>query len=89
MTSDAKLWIRGIIAAVIGGGATAGGSWMAINAVAATGAAITPLNWKALGIILVVGALTSVFAYLQKSPVPNKVEQTVTTVTKETTKEGV
>lgn len=79
-------WLKGLIAAVVGGAATAGGSWMAINAAGAAGAAVPVLNWKSLGIILLVGAVTNLFAYLKQSPIPSTIEQTQITVTKESTK---
>lgn len=83
---DAKTWLNGLIAAVIGGAATAGGSWLAINAAGAAGAAVPALNWKALGIILLVGSATNLFAYLKQSPIPTVVQRTEqTTLTKETT----
>lgn len=81
-------WLKGLIAAVIGGMATAGGSWMTINAAGAAGAAVPTLNWKSLGIILVVGSITNLFAYLKQSPIPTFTETQTITVTKETVKEG-
>lgn len=78
---DAQSWIQGLLAAVIGGSATAGGSWLAINAAGAAGAAVPTLNWKALGIILLVGAATNMFAFLQKSPIPTIVTRTSTSTT--------
>lgn len=86
---SAKQWLAGIAAAVIGGAATAGGSWLAINAVGAAGAEVPVLNLKALGIILLVGAGTNLAAYLKQSPIPTTVEQTSVTVTKTKTPEDV
>lgn len=87
MTPDSRIWLRGMIAAIIGGAATAGGSWMAINAAGAAGAAVPVLNWKALGMILAVSGLINLFAYLKQSPLPVSSESTTVTLTRETTKE--
>ena len=81
---NTQQWLKGALAAIIAGAATAGGSWMAINAAGAAGAAIPILNWKALGMILLVSSLTNLFTYLQKSPIPQSVETTQVTVTKTT-----
>lgn len=83
MKDNSRVWLRGMMAAIIGGAATAGGSWMAINAAGAAGAAVPVLNIKALGLILVVAALTNLFQYLRQSPIPASVEQATITVTKE------
>ncbi len=73
-------WLNSILAAVIAGAATAGGSWLAINAVGAVGGSVPILNFKALGIILLVGAGTNLFSFLQKSPIPASIHtKTVTT----------
>lgn len=82
-----KQWIEGLVGAVIGGAATAGGSWMAINAAGAAGATVPQLNVKALGIILLVGAATNLFSFLRQSPIPSSSTSTQVTVTKEVTKE--
>lgn len=89
---DAKSWLAGLVAAVIGGAATAGGSWLAINAAGAAGAAVPTLNWKALGIILLVGAATNLFSFLKQSPIPTvieRTEETRVTVSKEITEAQV
>jgi hypothetical protein len=76
-------WLSGLMAAVIGGGATAGGSWLAINAAGAAGATVPTLNLKALGIILLVGAGTNLFSFLKQSPIPTTIRTETTTLTKE------
>jgi deoxyxylulose-5-phosphate synthase len=82
---DAKQWLAGLVAAVVMGAATAGGSWMAINAAGAAGATVPVLNLKALGIILLVGAGTNLFSFLKQSPIPTSIRETTVTVTKEVT----
>lgn len=80
---DTRQWLAGLTAAVIGGAATAGGSWMAINAAGAAGATVPTLNVKALGIILLVGAGTNLFNFLRQSPIPSSSTTVTTTLTKE------
>ncbi len=75
-------WLSSLLAAVIGGAATAGGSWLAINAAGAAGATVPQLNIKALGIILAVGALTNLFMFLKQSPIPTSIHTNTVTVTK-------
>lgn len=76
-------WTYGLLGGIIGGAATAGTSWLAMSAAHAAGADVPMLNWKALGVILLSGALTSSLAYLKQSPLPpleeEKEEVTVTT----------
>lgn len=55
---------------IIGGAATAGSSWLAMAGAKSAGIDVPALNWKALGIILLSGAVTSALAYLKQSPVP-------------------
>ncbi len=80
-------WLASLLAAIIGGAATAGGSWLAINAAGAAGATVPTLNVKALGIILLVGAGTNLFSFLKQSPIPTTVH-TVKTTQEETVKES-
>ncbi len=79
-------WLNSLLAAIIGGAATAGGSWLAINAAGAAGATVPTLNVKALGIILLVGSGTNLFAFLKQSPIPQTIHTRVTTQ-EETVKE--
>lgn len=65
MTSTTKIWIEGLLAAAIGGGANA----ITVNL-------IDPVNFSLaahagkLASVAVVGAVLSVAAYLKKSPIP-------------------
>lgn len=83
LPSNVNDWLTGIAGAVIGGAATAGSTWMGLLAAREAGFAVPTLNFKALGTILVTGALTNLFFYLKTSPVPQRKEQTTVTVTKE------
>jgi hypothetical protein len=85
---DAEAWFVGILQSVIGGAASAVSAWLGINVAGAAGAAVPVLNFKAMGIIMLTGALTNLFFYLKQSPIPKTVERTETsrtTVTKEIT----
>lgn len=83
---DTTVWLKGIAAAIIGGAATAGSSWAAINLAASAGAIVPTLNFKALGIIMLAGAVTNFLAFLKQSPIPTTIERTErTTITKEVT----
>ena len=58
------------MAATIGGAATAGSAWLGMAGAKAAGLDVPSLNFKALGVILVSGALSSLFFYLKQSPLP-------------------
>lgn len=73
---DPVLWLRGLGASVIGGSAGAGGSWLGMAAAKSAGIDVPSLNFKALGVILASSGLTSLFMYLQKSPLPEVVNET-------------
>jgi len=83
LPSSVSEWLSGIAGAAIGGAATAGSTWMGMSVAKEAGFAVPTLNLKALGTILVSGALTNLFFYLKTSPVPQRKEQTTVTVTKE------
>lgn len=81
---DAAAWFEGIASSIIGGAASSASAWLGINIAGAAGAAVPILNWKALGIIMLTGALTNLFFYLKQSPIPKTVERTErTSITKE------
>lgn len=77
-------WLNGIAGAIIGGAATAGGSWLSLLAAKEVGLAVPTLNLKALGSICLFGSLTNLFFYLKSAPTPFKQETTQVTVTKTT-----
>lgn len=68
--SSFRVWLRGMIAAVIGGVSSAGLAYLSMNGAAAAGVDVPNLNLKALGIILLTSGLVSLFAYLKQSPIP-------------------
>lgn len=63
-------WLKGLLAAVIGGAATMGSSWMGLAMAGLAGLAVPQLNFKALGIIMLCGSITNLLAYLKQSPIP-------------------
>ena len=67
---DLRGWIYSLGTAVIGGTATSGSAWLGIAAAKSAGVDVPRLILKALGIILLSGALTNLFAFLAKSPLP-------------------
>ena len=72
---DWQLWLRGLFAAMIGGASGAGASWLGMAAAQYAGVDVPTLNLKALGIILASSGLVSLFAYLQKSPLPEVITE--------------
>lgn len=65
MTSTTKIWIEGLLAAAIGGGANA----ITVNLIDPVNFSLTAHAGK-LASVAVVGAVLSVAAYLKKSPIP-------------------
>lgn len=82
---DAQTWFHSLMTALVGGAATAGSAWAGINLAGAAGAAVPTLNIKALGIIMLAGAVTNLLAFLKQSPIPTTISKTQTIVTKEVT----
>jgi len=70
MTNKVNNWIRGLIAAVVTGGATSGMSAIGIGIADAAGANIGGLNLKQVGVLFASGALVGLLAYLKQSPIP-------------------
>jgi len=80
-----EMWLYGLLNGSIGGAATSGGAWLGMSGAKAAGLDVPVLNWKALGVILISGALTNLFFYLKQSPLPS-IEKTVITTTQTETK---
>lgn len=72
MSKPWKVWLRGLIAAALGGMSTAAAG--SIGALAGGIEVWTVKFWAVVGGTAILGALTHVFAYLQKSPIPEVVE---------------
>lgn len=87
LPTSVSQWLTGLIGGVVGGAATAGQSWLALSGAHAAGLDVAVPNFKALGIICMAGATTSLLAFLAKSPIPITVQQTTVTVKKEVTQE--
>jgi len=72
-------WFKGLLQSVISGIGTAGVTWMTLAGANQIGLAVPTLNWKALGMILVIGSIFNLFSYLKQSPLPaTRVEVTQT-----------
>jgi hypothetical protein len=69
---DWKNWSYGLFGGAIGGAATTGSAWVGMTAAKAVGMDVPSLNWKAMGVILLSGALTNTFMYLKQSPLPTR-----------------
>lgn len=69
-------WLYGIVWATIGGAATSASAWMAMGAAHASGVDVPALNFKALGVIMLSGALTNFFAVLKQTPLPKDDDET-------------
>jgi len=88
-SEQSKLWLHGLLAAVIGGAANAGLNSAAIATAKGLGLEVTALNWKTLGIVTLSGGVIALYAFLKQSPLPprTQTQETTVTVTKETTGE--
>lgn len=63
---DKKIWLQGLVAAVVGGVANAAGV-VGLDTQ-------TAVDWSALARAVVAGAIISVSAFLKKSPIPEKID---------------
>lgn len=63
-------WAYGLLGGTIGGAATAATAWLGMTGAHAAGVDVPVMNWKALGVILVSGAVTNCLSYLKQSPLP-------------------
>lgn len=62
-----ELWLKGVVAAIVGGAANSVASILADSSVFNPG---TALGWKHIGISAASGALIGLVMYLKQSPVP-------------------
>lgn len=83
---DWQGWVYGLFHATIGGAASSALGWVGMTGARGVGVDVPVLNWKALGILLVSGAVPSFFLYLKQSPLPSIVTEQTTTVTIKETK---
>lgn len=82
-------WFYGLLHGTIGGAASSGLGWIGMTTARGVGVDVPTLNWKALGILLVSGAVPSFLLYLKQSPLPTVVTTTTTTATLTETKTTV
>lgn len=69
------VWFWGMIAALVGGGATSLTTWGGMAAAKQAGMDVPELNLQAIGVIFLSGAIWNTAAYLAKSPIPQIVEE--------------
>lgn len=67
-TSLIPVWVKGLFAAGIGGGANAALAFMAGKMIG------VDFTWGQLATVTALGALTAVLGYLKKSPLPGSEE---------------
>lgn len=65
-----RAWLYGLLAAFIGGGASALTADQGLSFAARMGVDVPVLNLKALGIVFISSAIFSAAAYLKQSPLP-------------------
>lgn len=65
-----RIWMRGLVAAFIGGGASALTTDQGMSLAQRFGVDVPTLNIKALGIVFLSAGLSSAAAYLKQSPLP-------------------
>lgn len=70
MLTKTKIWMRGLIAAVVTGVSSSVLSGLGIAGAEAVGLEVVKLDFKQLGVIALSGGLVGLFAYLKQSPVP-------------------
>lgn len=63
-------WFYGLFGGIIGGAATAGGSWVGITLAKAAGANVATLNFNDLKVIMISGGLVAMLSFLKQSPLP-------------------
>ena len=64
------VWLYGLVAAAIGGGATSVSAWIGMVAAQQMGANVVPVDFNALKIIFISGCVVNLFFYLKQSPLP-------------------
>jgi len=71
-----RVWISGLSATVIHGAAAAGGAFVGLATAKGLGIDVPQLNVQQLGVVLLSAGLSSLFAYLRKSPIPRPEDDT-------------
>lgn len=64
------LWLHSLVAAFIGGGASAITTQMGLLMAQAVGMPVRPLNWSELGIVALSAGIYNAAMYLKRSPLP-------------------
>ena len=71
-----RVWISALGATVIHGVAATGGAFIGVATAKGLGVDVPQLDWKQLGVVLLTSGLSSLFAYLRKSPMPKAEDDT-------------
>ena len=71
-------WAKGLYGGVMGGVANTVTVWLTMVGANSLGIDVPKLNWKALGMICVISALSHAASYLAKSPLPDVPADSVT-----------
>jgi len=71
-----RVWGSGLLATVIHGVAAAGGSFVGLATARGMGVDVPQLNLNQLGVVLLASGLSSLFAYLRRSPLPSAADDT-------------
>lgn len=67
---DWQTWLYSLGVAVIAGTSSAVVTWLGMAGASAAGVDVPPLNFKALGIILISSCVFNLFTFLKQSPLP-------------------
>ncbi len=71
-----RVWFSALSATVIHGVAGAGGSFVGLATAKGIGVDVPQLNLKQFGVVLLASGLSSLFAFLRKSPLPRPEDDT-------------
>ena len=77
MLSPIKVWLHGLISAIITGFSTSFLTALGINGANAAGINIDQLNIKQLSAVTIFGGIVGAMAYLRQSPLPDEQEETL------------
>lgn len=87
--STYSVWLQALVAAFIGGASNAVLNYLGLATAKGIGLDVPTLNWKALGMLALIGGMIALAAFLKTSPLPGSttVTEQTTSTTKTVTKE--
>lgn len=71
-----KMWLRGLIGGMIGGGSNAVIAFLGLAGANAAGVDVKAMDYKQAGAVFLSGIFISMFLYLKQSPLPPPEEDT-------------